>query len=225
MAGSEVRPSERVRDAVADLWVAQHEHPFVLGLADGTLSEKRFTFYLRQDYGYLIEYSRFLLLGAARAGDLETMRHLGEVAHFTLNVEMATLRGLAKERGIEADELERVVLTPTARGYTDFLVRIAYSGDFVEFVAAMLPCYWGYTDLGQRLIARPEGVADHYRPWIESYVDPAMLAEAEWCRALLDRLIDDGGAATLASAVAAFRVSTEYELAFWDMAWSGPDAL
>jgi thiaminase/transcriptional activator TenA len=224
MGESSVRPSEQVRDAVADIWQAQHRHPFVLGLADGTLSDERFTFFLRQDYGYLVEYSRFLLVGAARAPELETMRHLGDVAQYTLNVEMATLRGLAKERGIDGDELDRVQLTPTARAYTDFLVRTAYSGDFTEFVAAMLPCYWGYTDLGQQLISRPEGVADRYRPWVESYVEPGMLAEAEWCRGLLDQLITDGSRGTLSAAIAAFRTSTEHELAFWEMAWQGQSA-
>ncbi|MEU7875430.1 hypothetical protein [Dactylosporangium sp. NPDC049140] len=33
---------------------------FVHGLADDTLPGERFAFFLRQDYGYLVEYSRFL---------------------------------------------------------------------------------------------------------------------------------------------------------------------
>ncbi|GAA1798877.1 thiaminase II [Luedemannella flava] len=221
MVTTALRPSLEIRDAVADTWRAQFEHPFVLGLADGSLPAERFAFFLRQDYGYLREYSRFLLLTAARATDLEAMRHFTDLARITLNVEMATLRGLAAGLGVGAAELDAVTLAPTARAYTDFLVRTAYSGSFVELVAAMLPCYWAYTDIGQHLLARPEGVADRYRPWIESYVDPEMLAEAEWCRVLLDRLVSAGGDADRAAATAAFRISTEYELAFWEMAWRG----
>ena len=216
------RPSSQLRAAVWEVWQAQHHHPFVLGLADGTLSDDRFGYFLRQDYGYLVEYSRFLLVGAARASDLETMRHLNDVAHLTLNVEMQSLKSMAKERDIHADELDRVVLSPTARAYADYLVRTAYNGDFVEFVAAMLPCYWGYTDLGQALLSRPEGIDDRYRDWVQSYVDPAMLAEAQWCRELIDRLIREGGPGTMPAAERAFQISTEYELAFWDMAWQGP---
>src|SRR4051794_4820289 len=215
------RPSFQIRDAVADTWRAQFEHPFVLGLADGALPAERFAFFLRQDYGYLREYSRFLLLAAAPATDLAEMRRFTGLAQLTLNVEMATLRGLAAGVGVAAAELDAVALAPTARAYTDFLVRTAYAGQFVELVAAMLPCYWAYTDIGAHLLARPGGVAERYRPWIESYVDPAMVAEAEWCRLLLDRLVLAGGDAARAGATEAFRTSTEYELAFWEMAWRG----
>ena len=36
-------------------------------------------------------------------------------------------------------------------GYTDFLLRTAALGDSGELVAALLPCMWGYSELGQGL--------------------------------------------------------------------------
>ena len=56
-----------LRAASADVWDAQHAHPFVRGIGDGTLAEDRFRWYVRQDYRFLIDYGRLLALGAARA--------------------------------------------------------------------------------------------------------------------------------------------------------------
>ncbi len=67
------RLSELLRQKVAGIWEAQHQHPFVRGIGDGTLGLERFQFWLRQDYVFLIEYARLLALAAARSPDLETM--------------------------------------------------------------------------------------------------------------------------------------------------------
>ena len=50
---------------------AQHEHPFVRGIGDGTLPEAALPRYVRQDYLFLIDYGRLLALGAARAPRLD----------------------------------------------------------------------------------------------------------------------------------------------------------
>lgn len=50
-----MRFSEQLREAAAGLWDAQHEHPFVRGIVDGTLAADRFRFYVRRDYLFLIE--------------------------------------------------------------------------------------------------------------------------------------------------------------------------
>ena len=71
--------SEELRRAADPIWRAQHDHPFVRGIGDGTLDLERFRFWVRQDYRFLIEYGRLLALGAARAPDLETMRRLADL--------------------------------------------------------------------------------------------------------------------------------------------------
>ena len=71
--GPEVSVSEELRRAADPIWRAQHDHPFVRGIGDGTLDLERFRFWVRQDYRFLIEYGRLLALGAARAPDLETI--------------------------------------------------------------------------------------------------------------------------------------------------------
>lgn len=144
--------SEELRRAADPIWRAQHDHPFVRGNGDGTLDPERFRFWVRQDYRFLLEYGRLLALGAARAPDLETMRRLADLCQATLRDEMDLHRSYAREFDIsEEEELEAEPMAPTTQGYTDFLVRTAAQGDFAELVAALLPCMWGFSEIGQRL--------------------------------------------------------------------------
>lgn len=104
-------------------------HPFVVGIGDGTLPEDKFRFYIKQDYLFLIEYSRVLALAAAKAQSLNTMEKFAALLHSTLNVEMDLHRQYAKEFGISRQELQRAEIAPTVRAYTDYLLQTAFSGD------------------------------------------------------------------------------------------------
>jgi thiaminase (transcriptional activator TenA) len=214
------RFSDELRHAADDIWRAQHQHPFVLGIADGSLPIERFAFWVRQDYLFLIEYCRMFALAAARAPDLDTLRRFAELLQATASVEMDLHRAYAREFGIQAAELEQETMVPTTRAYTDFLVRVAAVGEFTELAAALLPCMWGFSELGLVLARRPPPSDARYARWIEMYADPEFAALAEWCRSLVDDLADEAGPAGRARMREAFVTSSRYELAFWEMAWS-----
>ena len=135
--------SEELRRLTDPVWQAQHDHPFVRGIGDGTLVEDRFSFWLRQDYLFLIEYSRVLATCAARASDLETMTRFARLALETLSNEMSLHRSYAAEFGVSAADLEQEPFAPTTRAYTDFLVRTAEREDFTEVLASLLPLFVG----------------------------------------------------------------------------------
>jgi len=211
--------SGELRAAAADVWEAQHRHPFVRGIGDGTLPEAAFRRYVRQDYLFLIDYGRLLALGAARAPLLEWMRRFAALARAVLEDEMALHRELAARWRIGAAELESETAEPETRGYVDFLLRTAALGDFAELTAALLPCMWGYAEIGERLAAA--GPPDHpgYAEWIAVYADDEFAQLAAWCRELTDAAGSGLGEAGVARMHAAFRASSEHELAFWEMAW------
>ncbi|BAS26626.1 thiaminase II/PqqC family protein [Limnochorda pilosa] len=62
--------TQELRRWVDPIWQASFEHPFITGLADGTLPLDRFRFYVQQDSYYLTEFGRVLAVAASRAGDL-----------------------------------------------------------------------------------------------------------------------------------------------------------
>ena len=213
-----------LRAGAADVWDAQHAHPFVRGIGDGTLDEARFRFYVRQDYRFLIDYGRLLALGAARAPRVAEMRRFAALAQSVLETEMALHVGFAERWGIAAEALETEPVAPATAAYADYLLRVAALGDYAELVAALLPCMWGYAEVGDRLAAA--GVPDHagYATWIAMYADPEFQGLAAWGRELVDAAGADAGPAAHERMHAAFRTSSEHELAFWDAAWRSAEA-
>ncbi len=214
--------SDELRAGAADLWDAQHAHPFVRGVADGGLDPAVFEHYVRQDYLFLVEYARLLALGAARAPDLATMRRFADLTQAILGEEMELHRGFAARLGIDPAELEAERPAPATRAYTDFLLRTATLGDFAELSAALLPCMWGYAEIGARLAAEPDPGCrrPEHAEWIATYADPGFQELATWCRALVDELAADLPPAHRARLHAAFRACSRLELDFWEMAWT-----
>lgn len=204
----------------APLFAEVQAHPFVTGIGDGTLSLDRFRFYTEQDYVFLMEYSRVLALAVAKGRELAGMGQFAELLHATLNVEMALHRGYAAKFGITTADLARVTAAPTTYAYTRHLLTVAYAGTIAEIGAALLPCQWGYGEIG-RVLAAAGKPADQplYAEWI------AMYAGAEY-HELVERLIvtfdtlaaqeNDAGRARLAEI---FLHSSRYEWSFWEMSW------
>jgi thiaminase/transcriptional activator TenA len=211
------RFSDRLRRSAAPVWEAQHDHPFVRALADGSLDIERFKRWLRQDYRFLIEYCRVLALAAARSPDLATLRRLAGLLQSTAFEEMSLHRAYAADLGIGEGELEAEPVAAVTRAYTDFLLRTAALGEFAELTAALLPCMWGYSELGLRLAEGAPSPDPRYATWIGSYAAPEFAALAEWCRGLVDRLGEQAGPSLQARMEEAFMVSSRYELAFWDV--------
>ena len=213
------RFTDHLRSAAAPIWDAQLSHPFVRGIGDGTLDRARFEHWVRQDYRFLIEYCRLFALAAARSPDLATLTRFAELLRSTAVTEMSLHREAAAGLGISEAELEREPMAPTTQAYTDFLVRAASTGDFTELAAALLPCMWGYSEIGLALAGGPRPAQPWLAAWIDSYADADFAELAAWCRELVDRLAASASQATRASMEAAFMTSSRYELAFWEMGW------
>jgi thiaminase/transcriptional activator TenA len=210
-----------LREAAAPVWDAKLAHPFVRGIGDGTLSEDRFRFYVRQDYLFLIDYGRLLALAAARAPRLEWMRRFAALAQAVLETEMDLHRQFAARWGITTEQLESERTAPATDAYCDYLLRTASLGDFAELVAALLPCMWSYAEIGTALAA--EGLPDHvgYAEWIAMYASEDFGELATWCRELTDAAAAEVAGPGRRRMHDAFRASSEHELAFWESAWRG----
>jgi len=212
------RLSESLRALAEPIWRAQLEHPFVRGIGQGTVDLEQFKHWVRQDYRFLIEYCRLFGLAAARAPDLATLTRFAELLQATATVEMALHRSYAAEFGITETELETETMAPTTRAYTDFLLRVAALGDFGELAAALLPCMWGFSEIGIALKAKGVPAEPRCAKWIDTYADPEFARLADWCRELVDRLGDEASAEQRGRMEDVFVTSSRYEYLFWEMA-------
>ena len=212
--------SATLQSRAEPIWSDQHSHPFVTGIADGTLPIERFRFYLEQDYLYLIDYCRLFALCAAKSSDLEMMTAFSRLLTDTLTIEMDLHRTYCASFGIDVSTLEQIVKAPTCQAYTDFLIATAANGDVLDALAALLPCAWGYRDVGQSIAAGGIAAGNPYREWVEMYAGAEYSDFVDWCIATTDRLGEGLPEWRVDRLAAIFNVSTRYEAAFWEMSWS-----
>jgi len=213
--------SALLRDAALPLWEEQLRHPFVRGIADGSLPESTFRNWVVQDWLYLIDFARVLAYGAAKADRLQSMAWFASVLDLTLNAEMRLHREYAARFDIDEAGLAAAEAWPTTRAYTDFLVRTAAHGSIEELLAALLPCAWGYVHVGQALAREPRPADARYADWIEQYASDEFADAAAWLRDELDRLVPSADDPRIPRLRELFVVSSRYELDFWEMCWRG----
>ena len=180
----------------------------------------RFKHFITQDYIYLIDFARCLALAAAKAPDLPTMSWFARAVDYILNTEMDLHRSYCAQFGITEAQLDATGHAPTCYSYTSYLLRVAHQGSFGELVAAVLPCIWGYWQVGQALA--DQGAPDHpgYAQWISMYAGPEQQAVAAECRAICDRVAASAGPVEIAAMQEAYITCTRYEQAFWEMGWT-----
>ncbi len=207
--------------AAQPIWDAQLAHPFVRGIGDGSLDEARFKRWVLQDYRYLKEFARVFAWAAAKAERLESMGWYAAVLNLTLNTEMGLHRKYAERFGLSGEDLETAPIWPTTRAYTDFLVRTAADGDMADLVAALLPCAWGYVHVAQQLVQLEPPADQRYADWVAQYASQEFAQAAEWLKAEMNRLAEDASAEKRARLKELFLLSSRYELAFWQMCWTG----
>ena len=141
--------SARLRDKAASMWEREKQHPFVLGIGDGTLPLDNFRYYMRQDYIFLVDFCRVIALAVAKASRLDDMAWFARLLDETLNKEMSLHVSFCQDFGITEDQLKGTLPSPTTHAYTRHMLETAYSGGVGEIAAVILPCSWGYAEIGR----------------------------------------------------------------------------
>lgn len=194
------------------------ELPFNRELAAGRLSRQRFQFYMIQDALYLEQYSRALAIASAKAPDTRAMEQFARSAQGALIVERALHEGFFEKFGIAPTEAAQFEPSPTCYGYTNFLLTVAHQASYEELVAAVLPCFWIYWDVGNH-IAADTGPDNPYRAWIDTYSDPSFGQSVEAVIAIADEAAERSTEARRVAMLNAFKRSAQYEWMFWDSAY------
>ncbi|WP_149085747.1 MULTISPECIES: bifunctional hydroxymethylpyrimidine kinase/phosphomethylpyrimidine kinase [Microbacterium] len=151
--------------------------PFIRGLAEGTLDRDAFLFYLAQDALYLREYARVLAEASRLAPTPAEQAFWADAAHGAIRGELELHASwLTAETGL-SDATFAAEPAPATVAYLDHLRAVAFGGDYAALIAAVLPCFWLYTDLGERLHAGAFGAAPRdprhpYASWLATYADP-----------------------------------------------------
>ncbi|MDP6952776.1 MAG: thiaminase II [Alphaproteobacteria bacterium] len=213
---------DRLREAAAKPWRDYCHHPFVAGLADGSLPEAAFRHYLVQDYLFLIQFARAYALAAFKSDTLEDMRAAAATMSALVDTEMRMHVEYCAGWGLDEAAMAAAPEAMETTAYTRFVLDCGQRGDLLDLLVALAPCVVGYGEIGARLDAdaatRREG--NPYLPWIEMYAGTEYQEVATAACDQLDRLGGArGGEARFDALAKTFDQATRLEIGFWEMGW------
>lgn len=206
--------AEMLRNQAAGDLEAIFALDFIRGLADGTLPENEFAYYLAQDALYLNGYSRVLARAAALAPSDAEQLFWASSAQQCLEVESELHRTWLSTRPTESG------LGPVTKSYVDHLLAVSASGSYAVLVAAALPCFWLYAEVGEALhrqfLAAGSPGSHPYAVWLRTYADEGFAAATRQAIAYTDAAARRASAAERDAMALTFGQSSRYELAFFD---------
>jgi thiaminase/transcriptional activator TenA len=170
------------------------------------------------DAHYLNGFGRALVTCAARAPDNDAMTFLAAAGREAIVVERALHEDFFGRFCLTADGVAAHQPSPTCTGYVATLLQAAAFAPFEVAVAALIPCFRIYEEVGRHQMA--EAAPDHpYQAWIDTYADPAFVEAVRGIEALADRLAAGASADTRTAMLAVYERGSRFEWLFWDAAW------
>jgi thiaminase/transcriptional activator TenA len=210
--------TDELWSAIRPVYAKTLEHPFLKGLTNGSLPRSRFEFYLLQDGHYLRAFGQALSVLAAKAPREEWAITLNEHAAEALKTERRLHESILGSYGLSKDAIAKAVVAPANYAYASHLLAAVHQRPFAEGLAAMLPCYWIYWEVGKEL--KKKGSSNPaYQRWIDQYAGEEY---GEVVGQVLEMMNAEAAHMDTRSRRAAkelFLLSARYEYMFWDMAW------
>ncbi|MFO1036015.1 MAG: TenA family protein [Geminicoccaceae bacterium] len=203
---------------IAPIYARILDLPFNRALAAGTLERERFVFYMVQDAHYLGAFARALAMVAAKATDPDGQIKFAKSAHDAIIVERSLHEGFFEAFGLSPAEFAATSPSPTCAAYSNFLIATAAQHPYAVGVAAVLPCFQIYYEVGKHLF----GIAatpNPYQKWIDTYRDEGFGDSVRAVLAIVDRAAEAASDADRHLMREAYLTAVRYEWMFWDSAW------
>jgi thiaminase/transcriptional activator TenA len=210
--------TDELWQSITPIYAAILRHPFLRGLTDGSLARDAFQSYVIQDAHYLRDFARALSIAAARAPREDWIIMLNEHSAGALRVERSLHETFFREFGLSEKDVAAVPYAPTNLAYTSYLLAVAYGAPFHEGLAALLPCYWIYWEVGKEL-ERAGSRDPLFGRWIATYASEEF---GSVVRAVLEATNQTAAGLTEEQQAAMrrhFVTTSRYEWMFWDMGY------
>lgn len=210
--------AQELWDENRDVYDAILRHPFLVGLRDGSLDHAAFTFYMMQDAHYLRAFGEALQVLSRKAPRPEWAALLSQQGTESLQEELRLHESVFADYGISRDDAARMEPAPEAFAYTSYLVATAHTRPFAEAMAAVLPCYWIYLEVGTYL-QRQRSTSAVYQKWIDNYSSPSYAEAVRAVIAIVNEVARHASAEERRRMREHYRRSCRYEWMFWDSAY------
>jgi thiaminase len=206
--------TDRLIEANRAVWAAMADHPFVLGLADGTLPDGALQAWVQQDRVFVMEERR--VVAALRAHGLPSrLDDLLADLDRSLVLEADAFTQTAADRGFEPDAEP----WPVCLGYVSYLRCAAFDGA-LEGLTALYAAERAYLDTWTA-VAERSPADSAYHAWIQNWSGEAFRDFVTSLGRDLDEVAGAPSPALAERLGVVFTGATRFELAFWEMCWSG----
>ncbi|OED48278.1 thiaminase II, partial [Rhodobacteraceae bacterium (ex Bugula neritina AB1)] len=180
-----------------------------------------FLHYLKQDYVFLIHFSRAWALAVTKAETVEEMRLAAGTVNALINDEIVLHIKTCAEAGITEAELFATEERPENLAYTRYVLDAGHSGDLLDLLAALAPCVMGYGEIGAALASSKS--SETYAEWIHTYAGDEYQQVCRDVGALIDDAVrrrlgsEPKTSPRWAALCHRFEMATKLEVGFWDM--------
>lgn len=164
--------------------------PHMQDIVNGTMSKERFRFQIKQNYQYLLDYTRAWALALSKCRSFEEMEIFYPIVKNTFESTVMINRTYwAKEIGMTPDELDAVIEANGKRSYTAFQLMSAHEGGLAEIMMALFPCNILYRYFGEDLLPECKLDKDNkFYKWLEYYTSEEYINKTENEIALINKL-------------------------------------
>jgi thiaminase (transcriptional activator TenA) len=193
--------------------------PFNQELQAGTLTADRFKQYMIQDAHYLEGFARALSLAASKGQRAEHIVQFAGAAQAAILVERALHQEYFAHFGVSADAFAASEPSPVCDHYVSYLLRVAALEPFEVVLAAVLPCFWIYREVGAH-IHQHARTPNPFQAWIDTYAGAEFAQAVQQVIAVVDEVATQASTRTTAAMHQSFTRATQLEWMFWDCAYS-----
>ena len=195
--------------------IEQSEH--MKDILYGTMPEEKMRFQIRQNYQYLLDYTRCWAAGLSKCNSYDEMELWYSIVRNTMeNTVMMNRTYWAEQLDMSLEEMDAVIEAPGKRSYTSFQMMIACQGDLAQTMMALFPCNIIYRYFGEDLLEKcPLGKDSMYYQWLAYYVSDEYLRKTENEIATVDRLCAGKTDREIARLKEICAISCNYEILQW----------
>ena len=210
--------SEKLKHNNIDTWNKILNHNFVTEIAENVLPIIKFIFYLKQDKIFLRAFCNLLTMASTITYDKEIKLWFEALMESTTKYEIPMQDEILQRldnnylnSGVSAENV--------TRDYITYMNSVSNSEDLALIVSAIGPCPWTYYEISNALIKK-NVKSKAFKKWLQFYSSNESSKQVKELKQVLNKLARNASEKKKIEMNSRFSISCNYELKFWDMAYS-----
>jgi len=210
--------TDKLRRDADNIWESIIEHPFVVELYTGSLPLDKFKFYVLQDYNYLTSAIKNFSIISSRAGSVDNMKEVLEIAYLEAVSELKAYEKFIKKLGYTIENAINVEPIQINVSYVSFLLSTSALKSYEESITSVLPCFWSYSEIAEHHKNKLKTNKNKlYTQWVSVYSLKPYLELVEKIRNLVDNAVKKFPYEKLKKI---FIIACRYEYMYWDATYN-----